>query len=57
MNAIYDAFDTDDPDQIADRLVDRVMEILAADRENDHEYTEGLLEEFQQMVRALAGAD
>ncbi len=57
METLIEMFETDDPDQIADKLVDLVSDILAADREGDRNYVDELREEFEAMVRCLAGAD
>ena len=57
METLIEMFETDDPDQIADKLVDLVSDILAADREGDRNYVDELRDEFEEMVRCLAGAD
>lgn len=57
METLIELFETDDPDQISDKLVNLVGEILEADREGDRNYVEELRDEFEEMVRCLAGAD
>ena len=56
MNS-YDLFDTDDPDQMADEVMAMVREILVSEAYGEREYLAELMEELEEKVRYLAGAD
>lgn len=57
MDTLLELFETDDPDQVADILMELLSQILSADRLGDEAYAEDLTEKFEEMVRLLAGAD
>tara|TARA_B110000858_G_scaffold39179_1_gene44492 strand:+ start:2005 stop:2178 length:174 start_codon:yes stop_codon:yes gene_type:complete len=57
MDTLLELFETDDPDQVADILMELLNQILSADRLGDEAYAEDLTEKFEEMVRLLAGAD
>lgn len=57
MENVIELFDTDDPDQIADEIMGRVEEIIYADRHSGSDYIVQLMEDLEERIRFLAGAD
>ena len=57
MNDAYDLFETDDPDQMSDEIMAMVREILQSEAYGEREYVAELLEELEEKIRYLAGAD
>jgi len=57
MSDSYDLFETDDPDQMADEVMAMVREILVSEAYGEREYVAELMEELEEKVRYLAGAD
>jgi hypothetical protein len=57
MSDSYDLFETDDPDQMADEVMSMVREVLLSEAYGEREYVAELLEELEEKVRYLAGAD
>jgi hypothetical protein len=57
MSDSYDLFETDDPDQMADEVMSMVREILLSEAYGEREYVAELMEELEEKVRYLAGAD
>lgn len=56
MSNIYDAFETDDPDQMSDILLATIGELIEADRAGDGPIIEELWEKLDDMVTELVAA-
>jgi len=57
MADMFDLFGSDDPDQIADEIMRRVEEIIYADRHAGSDYFIQLMEDLEERIRVLVGAD
>jgi hypothetical protein len=53
MSNIYDAFETDDPDQMSDILLETIGELIEADRAGDGPIIEELWEKVEEMITSL----
>jgi len=56
MSDIYDAFETDDPDQMSDILLQTIGELIEADRAGDGPIIEELWEKVEEMIASLIEA-
>ena len=56
MSNIYDAFETDDPDQMSDILLATIGELIEADRAGDGPIIEELWEKVEEMINSLVEA-
>lgn len=56
MSNIYDAFETDDPDQMSDILLETIGELIEADRAGDGPIIEELWEKVEEMIASLIEA-
>ena len=56
MSNIYDAFETDDPDQMSDILLATIGELIEADRAGDGPIIEELWEKVEEMIASLVEA-
>ena len=56
MSDILDAFETDDPDQMSDILIDTIGQLIEADRAGDSPIIEELWEKVEDMVTSLVEA-
>ena len=56
MSDIYDAFETDDPDQMSDILLQTIGELIKADRAGDGPIIEELWEKVEEMIASLIEA-
>lgn len=56
MSNIYDAFETDDPDQMCDILLATIGELIEADRAGDGPIIEELWEKVEEMITSLVEA-
>lgn len=56
MSNIYDAFETDDPDQMSDILLETIGELIEADRAGDSPIIEELWEKVEEMINSLVEA-
>ena len=56
MSNIYDAFETDDPDQMSDILLKTIGELIEADRAGDSPIIEELWEKVEEMIASLIEA-
>lgn len=54
MDKLLELFETDDPDQMADRLMELIRQMLDADRQGDGHIAEELMDEITEMVQELA---
>lgn len=53
MDKLLELFETDDPDQMADRLMELIRQMLDADRQGDGHIVEELMDEITEMVQEL----
>ena len=56
MSDILDAFETDDPDQMSDILIDTIGQLIEADRAGDSPIIEELWEKVEGMIASLVEA-
>jgi hypothetical protein len=56
MSDILDAFETDDPDQMSDILLDTIGQLIEADRAGDDPIIEELWEKVEDMISSLVEA-
>jgi len=56
MSDILDAFETDDPDQMSDILLDTIGQLIEADRAGDSPIIEELWEKVEDMITSLVEA-
>ena len=56
MSDILDAFETDDPDQMSDILLDTIEQLIEADRAGDGPIIEELWEKVEDMINSLIDA-
>lgn len=56
MSNILDAFETDDPDQISDILLETIGQLIEADRAGDSPIIEELWEKVEDMITSLVEA-
>ena len=56
MSDILDAFETDDPDQMSDILIDAIGQLIEADRAGDSPIIEELWEKVEGMIASLVEA-
>jgi hypothetical protein len=56
MSDILDAFETDDPDQMSDILIDTIGQLIEADRAGDGPIIEELWEKVEDMINSLIDA-
>jgi len=56
MSNIYDAFETDDPDQMSDILIHTIGQLIEADRAGDGPIVEELWEKVEDMITSLVEA-
>ena len=56
MSDILDAFETDDPDQMSDILLDTIGQLIEADRAGDGPIIEELWEKVEDMISSLVEA-
>ena len=56
MSEILDAFETDDPDQMSDILIDAIGQLIEADRAGDGPIIEELWEKVEDMITSLVEA-
>lgn len=53
MDRLIELFETDDPDQMADRLMELIREMLESDRNGEGHIAEELMDEITVMVQTL----
>ena len=56
MSDLYDVFETDDPEQMHDILIDTIGQLIEADRAGDGPIIEELWDKLDDMVTELVGA-
>lgn len=56
MSNILDAFETDDPDQMSDILLETIGQLIEADRAGDSPIIEELWEKVEEMITSLVEA-
>ena len=56
MSNILDAFETDDPDQMSDILMETIGQLIEADRAGDSPIIEELWEKVEDMITSLVEA-
>jgi hypothetical protein len=56
MSNILDAFETDDPDQMSDILLETIGQLIEADRAGDSPIIEELWEKVEDMITSLVEA-
>ena len=56
MSDLYDVFETDDPEQMHDILIDAIGQLIEADRAGDGPIIEELWDKIDEMVTELVEA-
>jgi hypothetical protein len=56
MSNIFEIFETDDPDQMSDILLETIGELIEADRAGDSPIIEELWEKVEDMITSLVEA-